>query len=99
MNKKENINYFISLSNSETEYGEPQLWIYLDNGRSVEITHEEYNLPEDKQFYSVRLHCSEKEFDDDIFYATCGVIDYSVFKYFDKGKIDEWVRKVKETKA
>ena len=32
---------------SETEYGEPQIWIYLNDGTSIEITHEEYGIIKD----------------------------------------------------
>ena len=35
---------FKSLINFETEFGEPQVWVYLNNDMSVEITHEEYGL-------------------------------------------------------
>lgn len=27
-----------------TEFGEPQVWIYLNDGTSLEITHEEYGI-------------------------------------------------------
>lgn len=60
---------------TETEYGEPQYWIYLKSGRSIEITEE--------HFYSVRLHCSYTEFDDDNFHSTCGVIDQETADSFD----------------
>lgn len=60
---------------TETEYGEPQVWICLKSGRSMEITHEMNGLDEDSWYYSIRLHCSEKEFDDDIYHSTMGVID------------------------
>ena len=60
--------------NDETDFGEPQHWIYLKSGRSLEITHEEYGLSENEQYFSIRLHCSEEEFDNMDYYKTCGVI-------------------------
>ena len=56
-------------------WGEPQAWIYLDNGRSIEIVHEEECLPPDEQYFSVMLHCTDDEFDNRSFYKTIGVID------------------------
>ena len=60
--------------NEETPLGEPQHWIYLKSGRSIEITHEEYGLPENEQFFSIRLHCSDEEFDNGEYSSTVGVI-------------------------
>lgn len=59
---------------SETEYGEPQIWIYLNDGTSIEITHEEYGLDKSEQYYSARLHCSESDFENDMYHSTMGVI-------------------------
>ena len=56
-------------------WGEPQAWIYLENGRSIEIVHEEECLPPDEQYFSVMLHCTDDEFDNRSFYKTVGVID------------------------
>ena len=61
----------------ETEYGEPQAFLDLSNGRTLEVTHEEYGLPEEKQYYSWRVNCSDEEFEDDAYHSTCGVIDQS----------------------
>lgn len=58
-----------------TEYGEPQVWYALANGRSIEVTKEMEMLPVSRYFYSARSHCSEEEFDADDFHATLGVID------------------------
>lgn len=58
-----------------TDYGEPQAWIYLDNGRSIEIVHEEEGLGGNEQFFSVRLHCTDDEYDHQYFYKTVGVIE------------------------
>jgi len=61
---------------NENNYGEPQAWIYLeDKDRSIEITHEKEGLSQDEEFYSLRLHCSEEEFDNDDFHSTMGVIE------------------------
>lgn len=58
-----------------TDCGEPQAWIYLDNGRSVEVVHEEDGLDGNEQFFSVRLHCTDEEYDNRHFYDTVGVIE------------------------
>ena len=68
------IENFKETFNDETPLGEPQHWIYLKSGRSLEITHEEYGLPENKQYFSIRLHCSEEEFDNGEYSSTIGVI-------------------------
>lgn len=60
---------------NDTAYGETQAWVYLDNGRSIEVTLEQDMLPPDEHFYSVRLHCNEKEADAGEFHGTCGIID------------------------
>ena len=44
-------------------YGEPEAWLYLKSGRSIEITLEQEGLTEEELFFSVRLHCTEQEFD------------------------------------
>lgn len=73
------INSDITLDfNTETALGEPQGWLYLSNGRSLEVTYECAGIPNEKDyFFSVRLHCSDKEFDNDSFHATCGVVEES----------------------
>ncbi len=58
--------------NSETGFGEPQHWMDMPNGRSLEIVWEDTG--DDKRYYSWRLHCSENEFDNDDFHGTMGVI-------------------------
>lgn len=63
---------------SETEYGEPQWWIYLKSSRSIEITLESYGLEPEKCYYSVRYNCTDKEFVNDNFHDTLGVIDQGV---------------------
>lgn len=60
---------------SQTYLGEPQWWIYLESGRSVEITYETAGLALTDRYCSVRLHCTEEEFDNDIYHSTLGVID------------------------
>lgn len=62
---------------TETECGEPQYWVYLESGRSIEITLEQESLPPEHWFYSVRYHCNEEELANDVFHKTMGVIDYS----------------------
>ena len=68
------IENFKETFNDETDFGEPQHWIYLKSGRSLEITHEEYGLSENEQYFSIRLHCSEEEFDNGEYSNTVGVI-------------------------
>lgn len=63
---------------NETEYGEPQAYIYFDNGRTLEVTYEKNGLPADRQYYSWRVNCNEEEFDNDLFHSTCGVVDQSI---------------------
>lgn len=85
---------------SETAYGEPQCWEALENDRSLEITLEQYGLPEEEQFYSFRVHCSEEEFENGAFSGTMGVID--TFNTPDKSldnleEILSWAVKVANT--
>lgn len=68
------IENFKETFNDETAFGEPQHWVYLKSGRSLEVTHEEYGLPENEQFFSIRLHCSDEEFDNGEYSSTVGVI-------------------------
>ena len=68
------IENFKETFNDETPLGEPQHWIYLKSGRSIEVTHEEDGLPENEQYFSIRLHCSEEEFDNGEYSNTVGVI-------------------------
>lgn len=68
------IENFKETFNDETPLGEPQHWIYLKSGRSIEITHEEDGLPENEQYFSIRLHCSNEEFDNEEYSSTVGVI-------------------------
>ena len=66
------------VSDDETELGEPSLTLELSDSTSIEITHEEDGLDTKDQFFSVRHHCSEEDFDNDIYHATLGVIDQYV---------------------
>ena len=68
------IENFKETFNDETPLGEPQHWIYLKSGRSLEVTHEEDGLPENEQYFSIRLHCSNEEFDNEEYSNTVGVI-------------------------
>lgn len=54
--------YMLKRKNCITEYGEPQAYIRLPNGRYIEITREMHLLKKEEYFYSLRLHCSEMEF-------------------------------------
>ena len=66
--------YAISFDD-ETALGEPQAWIYFKDGSSAEITHEENGLEPEKQYFSLRHHCSEEDFDNDVYHETMGVIE------------------------
>lgn len=68
------IENFKETFNDETPLGEPQHWIYLKSGRSIEVTHEEDGLLENEQYFSIRLHCSNEEFDNEEYSNTVGVI-------------------------
>lgn len=60
----------------KTALGEPCTWLSFSDNTSLEICHEEDNL--ETPFYSVRLHCSEDNFDNDTYKDTCGVISTNV---------------------
>lgn len=57
-----------------TAYGEPEAWIYLENGRSIRIVHEEEGLSPDNQFFSVGLYCSDDEYDNGYYHETRGLM-------------------------
>lgn len=61
--------------NDETALGEPIWWIDLKSGRSVEITLESYDIPKHRRYNSIRLHCTNEEFENDTYRGTGGVID------------------------
>lgn len=61
--------------NNTTSYGEPQAWVSLNNGRSIEVTLEQEGLAKSEYYYSVRLHCSEREYENNDYHSTNGVID------------------------
>lgn len=61
--------------NDVTALGEKQWWFYVENDRSIEVTHESHGLPEEDWYYSVRLHCNEEEYDSGSFDACEGVIE------------------------
>ena len=69
------ISDYVVFFDTETEYGEPQAWIYLKDGTSLEITHEEHGLTLKDQYFSVRHHCSEEDFERDLYHSTMGVIE------------------------
>lgn len=59
---------------TETAFGEPQLFLYCENKRYLEITKEQYDLPPEDEFYSIRYNCSDEEFEEGKFGDT-GIID------------------------
>jgi hypothetical protein len=60
---------------NKNSYGESQAWLEIDKNRSIEITHEKEGLPKNEEFYSLRLHCNNEEYDNDKFNKTMGIID------------------------
>lgn len=71
----EDVKYQMEVLLNETNYGEPQAWIYLEDNRSIEITIEQEGLPKKDYFYSIRLHCSEDEFNTNRYNSTTGIIE------------------------
>ena len=65
--------------NSETEYGEPQIWIYMSDGTSVEVCYEQYGLETSDFFFSVRRHCSDEDFDSDKYRGTMGIMEHYTY--------------------
>lgn len=63
--------------NDETAFGEPIWWIGLESGRSIEITLESYDIPKHRWYNSIRLHCTNEEFENDEYRGTGGVVDQS----------------------
>lgn len=59
---------------AQTPLGEPQIWLDLKSGRSIEITLESAGLLEEKYYYSVNLHCSEDEFEKGEYADTIGIM-------------------------
>ena len=58
-----------------TGFGEPQAFIELPKGRSLEVVHEQYGIPEAEQYYSFRVHCSDEEFNRNAYHGTNGIVD------------------------
>lgn len=59
---------------TETALGEPQLFLKCENNRYLEITKEQYDLPPEREFYSIVYYCSDEEFEEKKFGDT-GIID------------------------
>lgn len=86
---------FYELVNSETAYGDPQWWMCgLDRDRILEVTHEEYGLSKDEQFYSCRVHCNEDEYVNGDYDETNGIIEMICLDTFDYDKIVEWAERI-----
>lgn len=62
--------------NDRTLFNEPCAWIQFSDGTSLVICHEEKNVKE--PYYSVRLYCSEEDFDNNTYHSTCGIIHQEV---------------------
>lgn len=72
-NFPQDITYF----NSETGYGEPQHFMELPKGRALEVVYEDAGCEE--KYFSARVHCNEKEFENNDYHSTMGVIDTMLF--------------------
>lgn len=59
---------------TETALGEPQLFLYCENNRYLEITKEQDGLLPENEFYSIRYNCNDDEFDEGKF-GNNGIID------------------------
>lgn len=58
-----------------TEYGKPEAWVYLENGRSIQIAYEGENCTlVNLRYFSVTLHCSEGEYDNGYYHETRGLM-------------------------
>jgi hypothetical protein len=83
----------------QTSFGEPQLFVSLPFGRSLEIVYEDTG--DNNRFYSFRIHCSDEEFDNEAFQKTNGILaeetadDFSFDTVF--SKLDWAIRIAKET--
>lgn len=87
---------FIKLCNSETAFGEPQWFHTLNKNRILEVTHEEYGLSKNNQYYSCRVHCSDKEYEDGFYRGSIGIIDAITVmdEAFDAENILRWANAV-----
>lgn len=56
----------------KTKFGEPSAWLMLSDESSIEITQEEH------RYYSIRHHCNESDFENDVYPKTLGVISECV---------------------
>ena len=59
----------------ETEHGEPQAWLTLKDGSSIEVTHEEYTFKPEDRYFSLRHHCPDEDFENGAYHDTMGVIE------------------------
>lgn len=75
MNVQEYVAVNLNNETCTTDYGEPQVWVYLTSGRTIEVVHEMEGLKPKEWFYSLRLHCTEEEYENDTYHGTLGIID------------------------
>lgn len=90
--------------NDFTNYGEPQAWICLENGRAIELDYEEDNVLPDVHFFRVSLHCTDDEFDNNQYNEIGGIIasacSYDVSNILDVEAVKrplEYILKVNES--
>lgn len=72
---------------------EHQAIINLPNGRLLIVRHVKNGLPKHLWFFSWRIHCSKKEFEDGKYDSTCGIVETRVTHDFNEKvcqEIAEW---------
>ena len=58
-----------------TACGEPEAWVYLENGRRIQIVYKGENCTlADLRYFSVTLHCSYDEYDNGYYHETRGLM-------------------------
>ena len=84
------IRKFMALEDSEyTSLSEPQWCFYLKSGRSLEITLESDGLADKERYCSIRLHCTDDEFNEQAYRSTLGVVEQGNTHDIGEGTIEE----------
>ena len=68
---------------------EPQWWFCLKSGRSLEITLESDGLEDKERYCSIRLHCTDAEFNEQTYRSTLGVVEQGNTHDIGEGTIEE----------
>ena len=88
----ENVKKQFEAMENTNVHGEPQAFISLENGRSIEITLEKEGLSEEDFFYSGRLHCTEEEFDNNAFPSTMGILNQECTENADINSVKDLIK-------